>query len=128
MFLWISSNSCPLNLLLVRSHQAEINILTCFTQRRNNVTRVWVKPRSCDHGRRKSDAYILSIMLPTEFQGVLLEISFGHSVDVPSSTVCLASRPHIFKLPLKSVAVEISNALILQPIKKVVKREPFILS
>ena len=25
MFLWISLNSCPLNLLLVRSHQAEIN-------------------------------------------------------------------------------------------------------
>ena len=27
MFLWISSNSCPLNLLLVRSHQAEIIIV-----------------------------------------------------------------------------------------------------
>ena len=27
MFLWIFSNSCPLSLLLVRSHQAEITIV-----------------------------------------------------------------------------------------------------
>ena len=29
MFLWISSSSCPLNLLLVQSHQAEIIIVKC---------------------------------------------------------------------------------------------------
>ena len=41
MFLWISSNSCPLNLLLVRSHQAEIIIIVKhLIQRRNNVTRM----------------------------------------------------------------------------------------
>ena len=35
MFLWISSNSCPLNLLLVRSHQAEIIILKHLFQGHN---------------------------------------------------------------------------------------------
>ena len=34
MFLWISSNSCPLNLLLVRSHQAEIIIVKRLIQGR----------------------------------------------------------------------------------------------
>ena len=37
MFLWISSNSCPLNLLLFRSHQADIIIVKRFVQGRNNI-------------------------------------------------------------------------------------------
>ena len=65
MFLWISSNSCPLNLLLVRSHQAEIIIVKRLIQGRNNVTRVQVKPRSFDQGRRKNDAFTHSATLPT---------------------------------------------------------------
>ena len=56
MFLWISSNSCPLNLLLVRSHQAEIIIIKRLTLGHNNVTRVRVEPRPFDQGRRKNDA------------------------------------------------------------------------
>ena len=56
MFLWISSNSCPLNLLLVRSHQAEIIIVKRLIQGRNSVTKVRVEPRSFDQGRRKNDA------------------------------------------------------------------------
>ena len=40
MFPWISSNSCPLNLLLVRSHQAEIIIVKRQIQGRNNVIRL----------------------------------------------------------------------------------------
>ena len=48
MLLWVSSNSCPLNLLLVRSHQTEVIIVKYLAQGRNNVTRVRVKPRSCD--------------------------------------------------------------------------------
>ena len=52
-FLWISSNSCPLNFLLVLSHQAEITIVKRLIQGRNNVTRVRVESRSCDQGRRK---------------------------------------------------------------------------
>ena len=56
---WISSNSCPLNLLLVRSHQAEIIIVKRFIQGRNSVTRVQVETRSFDLGRRKNDAFIL---------------------------------------------------------------------
>ena len=48
MFLWISSGSCPLDLLLVRSHQAEL--------------------RSCDQSRRKNDALTLSATIPTQVQ------------------------------------------------------------
>ena len=65
MFLWISSNSCPMNLLLVRSHQAEIIIVKRLIQGRNNVTRVRVEPRSFDQGRRKNDAFTHSATLPT---------------------------------------------------------------
>ena len=59
----ISSNSCPLNLLLVRSHQAEIIIVERRIQRRNNVTRVWVEPKSCDQGRGKNNIFTLSATL-----------------------------------------------------------------
>ena len=65
MFLWISSNSCPLNLLLVRSHQAEIIIVKRLIQGRNSVTRVRVEPRSFDQGRRNNDAFTHSATLPT---------------------------------------------------------------
>ena len=68
MFLWISSNSCPLNLLLVRSHQAEIIIVKRLIQGRNSVTRVRVEPRSFDQGRRKNDAFTYSATLPTMVQ------------------------------------------------------------
>ena len=54
MFLRISSNSCLLNLLLVRSHQAEIIIVKRLIQGRNNVTRVRIEPRPFDQGRRKT--------------------------------------------------------------------------
>ena len=54
MVLWVSSNSRPLNLLLVRCHQAEIIIVKRLVQGRNNVTRV--EPKSCDQGCRKNDA------------------------------------------------------------------------
>ena len=63
MFVWISLNSSPLNLLLVRSHQADRIILKHPIQGRNNVTMERVEPRSCDHGRRKNDAFTLSAML-----------------------------------------------------------------
>ena len=63
MFLWISSNSCPLNLLLVRSHQAEIIIVKRLTQGRNSVTRVRFEPRSFDQDRRKNDAFTHSATL-----------------------------------------------------------------
>ena len=46
MLLWISSNSCPLNVLYVRSHQAEIIIVKRVIQERNNVSRVRVELRS----------------------------------------------------------------------------------
>ena len=64
MFLWISSNSCPLNLLLVRNHQAEIIIVKRLIQGRNNVTRVRVEPKPFDQGRRKNDAFTHSATLP----------------------------------------------------------------
>ena len=65
MFLWISSNSCPLNLLLVWSHQAETIIVKRFIQGRNNVTRVRIEPRPFEQGRRKNDAFTDSATLPT---------------------------------------------------------------
>ena len=55
MYLWIFSNSCPLKMLLVRSHQAEIIIVKRLIQGRNNVTRVRVEPRPFDQGRRKNE-------------------------------------------------------------------------
>ena len=64
MILWISSNFCPLNLLLVQSHQAEIIIVKHLIQGRNNVTRVWVEPRSFDQGHRKNNAFTHSATLP----------------------------------------------------------------
>ena len=68
MFLWIPSNSCPPNSLLVRSHLAEIIIAKCLIQGHNSVIRVRVEPRSFDQGRRKNDAFIHSATLPTTFE------------------------------------------------------------
>ena len=65
MFLWIPSNSNPMNLLLVRSHQAEIIIVKHLIHGRNNVTRVRVELKSFDQGRRKNDAFTNSATLPT---------------------------------------------------------------
>ena len=64
MFLWFSSNSRPLNLLLVRSHQAEIIIEKRFIPARNSVTSVRVEPTLFDQGRRKNDAFTYSATLP----------------------------------------------------------------
>ena len=56
-FLWISLNSCPVNLLLVQSHQAEIIVIKRFIQGRNNTTGMGVEPRSCNQRRRKNDTF-----------------------------------------------------------------------
>ena len=64
MFLWISSISCPGNLLLLQIHQAEIIIVKGLIQRRNKVTRVRIEARLCDQDRRKNDAFIFPAMLP----------------------------------------------------------------
>ena len=64
MFLWIFSNSCSLNLLLVRSHQTAIIIVNRLIQGRNNVTRVRIKPKPFDQGRLKNDALAHSATLP----------------------------------------------------------------
>ena len=54
MFFRVSSKSCLLNLLLVRSHQAQLIVVKRLIQGRNNVTRMGIEPTSCDHGRRKT--------------------------------------------------------------------------
>ena len=59
MFLLISSNSCPLNLLFVQSHRAQIIIVKRLIQERNNVTRVRVEPKSFDQGGHEKDAFTL---------------------------------------------------------------------
>ena len=79
MFSWISSNTCPLNLLLVRSYQAEIISVKRLNLGLNNETRVRVEPRSwsCDHGCRKNDAFPSwphHRLLPDMLQSTSLEI------------------------------------------------------
>ena len=49
---------------LLEVTKAEIIIVKCLIQGRNNVTRVWVEPRACDQGRRKN-VFTLSTTLPT---------------------------------------------------------------
>ena len=53
-FLWIFSNSNPLNLLLVQNHQAEIIIVKRLIQGHNNLTWVRVEPRSFQARRQYS--------------------------------------------------------------------------
>ena len=79
MFLLISSNSCQLNLLLVRGHQAEIIIVKRLIQGRNNVTMVRVEPKSCDQGRGKNDTFTISATL-IQFS---TQQSFSGSGSVP---------------------------------------------
>ena len=76
MFQWMSSNSWPLNSLLVRNHQAEIIIKKRLIQGRNNVTRVRVKPRSFDQGRSKTEVFAHSATQPT-FQAFIKNFLFG---------------------------------------------------
>ena len=74
MFLWIFSNSCPLNLLPVRSHQAEIIIVKRLIQGRNNVTRVRVESRPFDQGRRENDAVTHSATLPADIEMLIVKL------------------------------------------------------
>ena len=46
--------------MLIQSHQAEIIIAKRLIQESNDLTRVRVEPRSCDHGRRKNNTIALS--------------------------------------------------------------------
>ena len=68
MLLWIFLNSYPLNLPLVRSHQAEIIIVKRLIQERNNETRALIDPRSCNQNRSKNDAFTLLPTLPATLQ------------------------------------------------------------
>ena len=73
MFLRIFSNSCPLILLLVRSHQAEIIIGKRLIQGRSSVTRVRVEARSFDRGRR-NDAFIYTATLLRSLDKTLFDM------------------------------------------------------
>ena len=66
MLLWTSSNSCPLNLLLVESHQAEMIIVKRLIQERNSVTRVRVEPLLCDQVRHNSDGFASHVKISSE--------------------------------------------------------------
>ena len=59
MFLWVFSNSCLLNLLLVQIHQAKIIIVNRFIQGRNNITRVLVELISCNQRHRGGDSPVV---------------------------------------------------------------------
>ena len=61
----------PLNLLFVRSHQAEIIVVKRPIQGRNNVIRVRVEPGLFDPDIRINNAFTLLATLPTRcFYGV----------------------------------------------------------
>ena len=67
MIQWIFSKYCPLNLLLVRSHQAEIIIAKHLIQGHNNVSiGMLVEARSCYQSFRKNDAFTLLATLPID--------------------------------------------------------------
>ena len=70
------SNSCPLNLLLVQTLQAEIIIVKCLIQGHNNGTRVQVEPRSFDQSHCKNYAVTLSAPLPTKWRNEPVAIAF----------------------------------------------------
>ena len=58
--------SSHVNLLLVRSNQAEIIIVKRLIQGRNIETWVGVELLICDQSRRKNDAFTISATLPTK--------------------------------------------------------------
>ena len=57
MLLWISLNSCTLNMLLARSHQAEKIIAKRFIHGRNDVTRARVEHRFYNQVRCKNNGH-----------------------------------------------------------------------
>ena len=75
MFVWISSNFCPLNLLLVRNHQASRIIVKRLVHRRNNVTRVGLNP---DHSIRVVETTPLRIR--PRYQ-LLADLTTGTSIN-----------------------------------------------
>ena len=75
MFLWIFSNFCSLNLLIVRSSQAEIITVQRLIQGRSNIARVRVEPRS-RLGRRKNDAFTLLATAKLSATAKLVDTSF----------------------------------------------------
>ena len=56
---------CRISTGLFRNHQAEIIIIKRLIQKCNDVTRVWVEPRSFNHVILKNDALTHSATLPT---------------------------------------------------------------
>ena len=71
MFLWISLNSCPLNLLFVRSHQTEIIIVKHLIQGRNNMTRWRLNSHHTIRVVVKNDAFTHYMT----WQGIQLEFN-----------------------------------------------------
>ena len=72
-FQWLNvlvdfSNACPMNLLLVRSHQAETIIAKRLIQGRTSV-----EPWIFNWGSRKIDAFAFSATLPTIYNGYFEE-------------------------------------------------------
>ena len=104
MFLWLSSNSCPLNLLLVRSHQAEIIIVKRLIQGRNNMTRVRVEPRPFDQGRRKNDALTHSATLPTKNDALTQRCHI-----LLQYVICLIAVDKSHIVAICHIAVDMSN-------------------
>ena len=87
-------NSCLLSLLLVSGHHAEVIIVKRLILGRNNVSRVRIKSRSSDQGRRKNNAFSLSATPPT-----LYYVDFGDFLE--SKNLFLGRRDHDDYKPLQ---------------------------
>ena len=70
-----------------QSRQEEIIIVKRFIYGRNNMTKVRVKSRSCNQGRRKNSAFTLSSMLSTNL-----------FASVYTQFIYAAKKYHLFRI------------------------------
>ena len=74
-----------MNLLLVRSHQAEIIIVKHRIPERKNVARAKIEPNLCDQGRRKNNAFTLLSRPRCRRYIVLLRLKSPYAYEANSS-------------------------------------------
>ena len=75
-------------------------IVKRLIQGRNNVTRVWVEPRSCDRGRRKNDAFTLSATLVISISGTEQADKFFQTKSIQKVILLLKKRIKNHWLPM----------------------------
>ena len=95
IFQWISSNSCPLNLLLVRSPPSRDNHRKAFIHGFNNMTSVWVKPRSCNQVCCKNDAFTFSTTITGKLTNEITVVKLKLFNCMQSNTFCISSTKRL---------------------------------